>query len=531
MTMRTPTLLERTGGPLLLLLAAQAPAQTPTWSEDIACIVYSHCTPCHRDGGVGHFSLENYAQAFMYRFDIRDFSAQRLMPPWPPDPIATPLAHERVLSAAEIDLIAAWVNAGAPEGDPGLAPPVPVYAGGHVIQQPDVSVRMDEFVIPPSSNDLYRCFVLPVGLPLDRFITGLEVVPGNEEVVHHVLVYQDTSGQAQVLDAADPAPGYTSFGGVGVPSAKLVGLWVPGASPYFSPPNMGIKLLAGADLVIQVHYPAGSGFQLDSTRINLQLSTDPLLRNLAIDPVLEHTWTLTNGPLAIPPNVVKSFHNQYTVPIPATITGIGPHAHLLCTSMRSYAVLPNNDTLPLIDIPRWDFHWQGLYEFRRAIHLPAGTVLHGEATYDNTVNNPNNPNPTPQWVFLGEATTDEMMLFYFAWTLGVPADTNIVIDAATHPGHHLDCEPAFAVGVEGPAGSPLLRVGPSPAQDVLRISGLSGAARLRVVDPLGRLLFAAELQGVETSWVDVSRIPRGLCLLEIHRADGRQWLREKLVLE
>ncbi|MCB0795142.1 MAG: hypothetical protein KDB88_10425 [Flavobacteriales bacterium] len=488
----------------------------------------SHCTPCHHEGGAGHFSLMTYADAYPKRVDIRDYTQARAMPPWPPDPEYARHAHERVLTQEEIDIIAAWVNGNAPEGDPQNTPTPPVYDSEWVIDQPDISVIMEEYVIPSSSADLYRCFVMPSGNSVDRFITGLEVVPGNTEVVHHVLVYQDTTGAAQALDDADPQPGYTSFGGIGVSGARLVGLWVPGASPYFTPQGMGIKLFADADIVIQVHYPAGSDFQLDSTRVNLQLSTAPFIRNLAIDAVLDHVLTITDGPLIIPPDQVKTFHAQFTSPIPATITAIGPHAHLIAQSMKAFAVTPQNDTIPLIDIPQWDFRWQGLYEFQRPIYLPAGTTLYGEATYDNTAANPNNPNDPPDWVFLGEATTDEMMLFYFAYTLGFPGDTAIVVDTASHAAHHLDCEPAISLGLAEEAPGPAFELWPVPTQDALFISSPE-PGELHLIDQAGRTVRCVVVKG--SARVAVADLARGMYVAEFQLRNKPHVQRTKVLLE
>ncbi|MBX2978316.1 MAG: hypothetical protein KF905_03390 [Flavobacteriales bacterium] len=506
-----------------------AEAQTPTWHEDIACIVYTHCTPCHHDGGAGHFSLAGYQEANFWRNEMKAATQVRYMPPWPPDPNYRSMAHERVLTQQEIDLIAAWVDGGAPEGDPVNALPVPTYSDGWEIAEPDITAIMEDYVIPSSSSDNYRCFVLPINNPTDRYITGLEVVPGNTAMVHHVLVFQDNTGQAQILDQNEMGPGYTSFGGIGVPSAKLIGAWVPGSQAFYTPTGMGIKLLANADLVIQVHYPAtSSSVQVDSTRINLKLSPAPTLRNLSIDPVLNHVApTLQNGPLVIPPNEVRTFHSRYTVPVAVTITAIAPHAHLICTSMRSFAVLPAGDTIPLVDIPDWDFSWQGFYAFRRPIHLPPGTQVHGFATYTNTTTNPRNPNDPPQWVTLGEATTDEMMLFYFAYTPGTYADTLIVVDTSG-TAYYQDCTFGLATGVGEQVSPQRVEVWPSPASDVLHVRYDMPGAELRLVDALGRLKRAMRLDA------DVVRLPvgdlaRGLYVVELRH--GTNVERVKVVLE
>lgn len=511
----------------LCVLASSLHAQTPTWSEDIACIVYTHCAPCHREDGAGHFELTSYNDAYFWREEMSSATGSRFMPPWPPDPEYRSLAHERLLTQEEIDLIASWVDAGAPEGDPGNAPPPPTFSSAWVIDQPDLTAVMEDFVIPSSTADLYRCFVLPIDNPTDRFITDLEVVPGNSAMVHHVLVFQDTSGQAQVLDAEDIGPGYTSFGGIGVPGAKLIGIWVPGADPFQAPTGMGIKLMAGADIVIQLHYPATSStVEVDSTRVNMLFSTAPFTRNLAIDPVLDHLLTITDGPLVLAPNEVRTFHAQYTTTFPSTITAIGPHSHLLGKQMKAWAELPGGEVVPLIDIPDWDFRWQNLYSFRNPIHLPTGTTLYGEATYDNTANNPSDP---PNWVWLGEATTNEMMLFYFAWTIGFPSDANIVVDTASHTAHYLDCVPLMSVGIPSNPEVEAVVAWPVPARDVLVVEQATVGAELCLVAMNGQVVHREAAVG-PTHAMDVSALEPGMYVLEV-LARGRSPQRQKVMLE
>ena len=518
--------------PALLAFTAEAAAQAPTWADDVACIVYSHCTGCHRPGGIGgeHLDLTEYTTANAHRDDISAYVTYKAMPPWPPDENYRRLAHERTLSQDEIDIIAAWADADGPQGDLANAPTLPVYSSLAEITSPNATARMEDYVIPPSSGDLYRCFVLPVGNTEDNFIKRLEVIPGNREVVHHVLVYQDTTGQAQALDDADPAVGYTSFGGIGVNNASLVGIWVPGSPVLSTPQGMGIKLHAGADLVIQVHYPAGSEFQMDSTRVNLEYSFEPFTREIGILPALDHVYAIQDGPLIIPPNETRTFHSQFTTPIPTTITAVGPHAHLICTSMKAWATTPDNDSIPLVSIPEWDFHWQGMYEFRRPVYLPMGSVLHGEATYDNTSANEDNPNDPPQWVFLGEATTDEMMLFYFAYTFGFPSDTLIVVDDSEHADHHENCTTDFNIGLTESAASDLIGLAPVPATDRLTVTMRATGGAVVLIDHQGRALMTQRLvTGVND--MDVQHFARGMFIIEVRDARGGVLHRSPILLQ
>lgn len=408
-------------------------AQTiPTWADNVACILYTRCTSCHNPNGIAPVPFMTYPEAAAYALPIQNKVLNHVMPPWPPDRNFQTYAHERVLSQQEIDIIDQWVTNGAPQGNIANAPTPPVYASNAVITNPDVSVVMPTYSVPIQTNDLYRCFVMPSGTTVDKFISGIEVLPGNRNIVHHVLVYQDTTNACLTLDSLDPDPGYTSFGGPGSSSADLIGAWVPGATPYFFPAGMGTKLFNHANIIIQVHYPLGSTGQVDSTRVNLQFSSLPGIRNVRIDPILYHySPVLTNGPLFIPANTTQTFHEQYQVPIAITLLTAGPHMHLIGKQISTYAVTPNNDTIPFVKIDDWDFHWQGFYSFRKAMKIPALSMLHADALYDNTTNNPNNPNNPPQNVQLGEATTDEMMLVYFYWTPYLPGDENIVVDTVT----------------------------------------------------------------------------------------------------
>ncbi|HNO05747.1 MAG TPA: hypothetical protein PKK49_10675 [Flavobacteriales bacterium] len=516
-----------------LLPPLASAAQAPTWADDVACIVYSHCVSCHRVEGVAgeHLDLTTYQEAHGHRDDIVLYTGSRLMPPWPPDENYRSLAHERVLTQDEIDIIAAWATADGPQGNMANAPNLPVFSGAWEIADPDVSTRMADYDIPVSATDLYRCFVLPYNDAQAHFIKRLEVVPGNREAVHHVLVFQDTTGEAQGLDAADPGPGYTNFGGIGVNNAPLIGIWAPGSPALNVPDGMGIRMYPGADLVIQVHYPADDVPRLDSTRINLEFAEGQGIREIGIAPALDHLYTITDGPLIIPPNEVRTFHAQFTVPFPTTITAIGPHAHLICTSMKAFAVSPENDTIPLVDIPAWDFHWQGMYQFHHPILLPTGTVLHGEATYDNTPANENNPNDPPAWVTLGEATTNEMMLFYFAYTVpGFTTDTLIVVDDTPHTPHVENCVPDFNIGVNDNKTMADIRLVPVPATDRLKVTtGLNGAW-LRLIDVQGREVATTRLNAGENN-VDVSYLARGTLIAEVRDAQGMPVHRGTLILQ
>ncbi len=422
----------------LILFSLTSNAQNSTWANNISCILYSHCTSCHNPNGIAPFSLLTYTDALDNATQIKYQVENKKMPPFLADVSYQQYAHQKTLSQDEINRIVNWVNDGAPAGDTALALPAPSYSSGAVITNPDFTASIGTYNIPTLWNDEYRCFVISNPSANDEYITAMEVIPGNRAAVHHVLIYSDVSNVPVQLDNADPDPGYINFGGTGSSSSQLIGGFVPGSDPYYLPPNMGMFVPAGSRIIIQVHYPMSSSGFTDSTRVNFLFSSGAI-RTAYDAPVLDHLSTIVDGPLFIPANTVKTFHAQYTVPVGVSVLSIAPHAHLVCTSMTSYAVKPNGDTINFETIPHWDFHWQGAYYFQKPIHLPAGTVLYGEATYDNTTNNPENPNNPPQNVSLGESTTDEMMLFYFVYTFYQAGDENIVVDTSGHLPHYLSC--------------------------------------------------------------------------------------------
>jgi hypothetical protein len=199
------------------------------------------------------------------------------------------------------------------------------------------------------------------------------------------------------------------------------------------PSIFGRKIFPNSDLVMQIHYPAGSNGKLDSTKVRLYYNPNATAREIRIEPILYHyAPVLTDGPLSIPANTVKTFNEQFTIPVflKASVLSVAPHMHLIGEKIKVWGNKSNGDTIRFIDIPHWDFHWQGAYYFQKPVVVDGGTTLKATATYNNTAGNPHNPNNPPQTVSLGEATTDEMMLVYFAFTAYQAGDENIILDSS-----------------------------------------------------------------------------------------------------
>lgn len=463
-----------------------------TWSNDIACMIYSHCTDCHNPQGIAPFSLLEYEDVYNYRFAIESAITRGVMPPWPADPQYRHFQNENILTTEEIEIFKAWVTDNAPKGEINQAPPVPTFDSKAKITDPDLVLELPVYEVPPlSDKDLYRCFAFDIDLPQDAFITAFEVIPGNPSIVHHALIYESSSSRIDELDAADPDPGYVCFGGIGVADVTGLGGWVPGAEAQYFPDGMGLPLPAKTKIVVQVHYPEYGAGQIDSTKVLFKLSYDQK-RALGNAPILNHSnASLINGPLYIPANTVKTFENRFTVPVKATIFSITPHAHLICEAMKSYAVTPQGDTIKLIDIPKWDFDWQKTYEYRRPIVIPAGSVLHGVATYNNTSSNDHNPNVPPKDVSLGEATTDEMMLFYFTFSGYQSGDDDLIFEEDGHFHHYLDCEYGVLTSVAENEIEQFTLI-PNPANEAFTVHAIPEHSTLQIFDAIGVEIYKSD---------------------------------------
>lgn len=476
---------------LLLLISTffklQISAQSPTWADDIACIVYNKCTACHNPDGVGPFSLMSYNDAFIFRGSIKNATGEKSMPPWNAKSGLVEYVDDLSLTDQEIALIAEWVDSGAAQGDPASAPNAPVFEGTEEITNPDVVIQFPEYTSQAVEEDDYRCFVEPWPATQYQWVVGTEVVPGNTSIVHHNLFAWDPTNTAINLDAADPGPGYYCFGNNGSSSSNQIGGWVPGASASILPDGFGFQLPPGGNIIIQTHFPEGSVGQSDDTKINFQFSDQTNLRRIKGGAVLNHNNSLTNGPLFIPANTEKTFYAEATALEDMTVLSMTPHMHLIGVAIKAFAVTPTGDTLHLIDIPKWDFDWQYTYELKSPVIIPQGSIIYGEGSYDNTNNNSLNPSTPPVDVSLGEATTDEMFLVFFTWSTYQPGDESLYFEDSPDL---VDCG---VVSTIEPSIEKLVRVSPNPATNDVRLSyDGTFSGQVEIFDSSGKLVRKAE---------------------------------------
>ena len=471
---------------LSLICLPPLPAQdVVTYTKDISPIIYNNCTICHRPGEIGPFALTNFEEVRDEAYTILSVTRKGYMPPWMPDREFSKFKFlgERGLTNQEVETIAQWVEAGMPEGDPAIEAPLPKFAKGSALGNPDLTLRAGEpYKIKGSNEDEYRVFVLPTGLSEDRDLVGVEFRPGNRAILHHALLAFDTTGQARESDASDPLVGYEVFGGFGIPvspQAQLPG-YTPGAVPLRLPKGVGIKLPAGADILMQTHYAPWPVRASDQSGVNLFFAEEPVERYLKtrqlmpFDLVEEDTlqppelnllerlevvrelvdefgqngfggagnsgdvaerlgdgfggrlegWSL----FKLPPDEVSRFHGIWKVEEDISLISIYPHMHLLGKGWEIYAIDPEGNRENLLKIDSWDFNWQGDYPLPNYLKIDKGSTIHAIATYDNTAANPLNPRMPPQASGWGGKTTDEMYLLGFNYVDYREGDENTSLD-------------------------------------------------------------------------------------------------------
>ncbi len=392
--------------------SAEAKPIAPTFSREIAPILFTHCATCHRPGEVGPFPLLTYEDARKRAKTIVAAVEKRLMPPWKAAPGLVAYHDDPRLSDAQIALIKEWAATGAPEGNRAELPPLPKFTTGWSLGEPGLVLQADqEFTLDADGRDVYQCFVIPTKFTEDRYLSALEVRPSNRRVVHHVVAFTDTTGKGRERDAATPEPGYRTFGGPGVPGAQWLEGWAPGKSPRHLPADHGMFVPKGADIILQVHYNKTGKAETDLTKIGFYFVKGPVDKRVRI-----HTHAYPG--LNIPPgNAHYNVTNTYTVPAGVTVLAVWPHMHLIGRSMNVEATLPGGTKQPMVTVPDWNFNWQLGYHFKEPLKFPAGTKIQLTAQYDNSTNNPANPSHPPKAVRWGEQTTDEMCIAFYAYTV------------------------------------------------------------------------------------------------------------------
>jgi hypothetical protein len=419
------------GGSLSPMRAA--PADTVTFSEHIAPIVYNNCTTCHHPGESVPFTLMNYDDVKRRGKTIAAVTERRYMPPWHG---ASEMGHfrdERGLTDEQIRLIKTWVDNGMPSGDLDKAPKAPAYTDGWRLGPPDLVVKMERpFNVPASGSDVFRNFAIKLNLKETKWVKAIDFRP-SARVSHHALFFLDTSGEAIRLQSQERESGFTgmNFLAGGLAGGGLQGLlnrantsnpqdtgaqnlagglggWAVGGVPHPLPDGLARPLAAGSDLVLQMHFHPTGKAESEQATVGLYFADKPPVKTLAAVQMPPLFGAVAG--INLPPGA-KGFtiRDSFTVPVDIDVISMGAHAHYLATHFTMKATLPGSGTPKVLaSVPKWDFNWQERYTYREPIRLPKGTRLDVEIAYDNSAENPNNPTNPPKQVWWGQQSTDEM---------------------------------------------------------------------------------------------------------------------------
>ena len=428
-----------------------------TFAEHIAPIIHENCTPCHRLGQVGPFSLITYTDVRKRARTIKQVTSTKVMPPWPADRTYRSFVGERGLADDEIALIADWVANGAPIGDASKLPSEPIYSSRTDLGEPDLVIEMTEpYTIEGNNEDHFLMMKIPIELDRDTTISAIEFVPGNRELIHHMdadLVHYEPGAKTR-LDGGEHFVDNESHT---IPQAfKLLDIlnddgsepiisgsvsnYLPGVTGIRYPQNIGgWKVGKKSMLFIRgIHYGPTPMEQRDQSTFNIYF-TDKEPERPIREVVMGTMTTLIRGepiapvsePLIIPPGVIKRFTASLSVSRDLSLITINPHMHLLGKSFLAYAVDTLGDTIPLIKIPRWDFRWQYFYTFKNLLRIPKGSTIVCEGVFDNTTDNENNPFDPPQTITDSKQlmkTTEEMFQLLISYLVYKKGDENTTLD-------------------------------------------------------------------------------------------------------
>lgn len=396
-------------------LAAGAASSSISFNHDVLPILQKNCQVCHRPGEIGPMPLLTYENARPWAKAIKASVLSRQMPPWLADPQYGHFSNDRRLSDDNIHKLAAWVDAGAPEGDARDKPaPVQWTEGWNI--RPDLVLQMpDPYPIPPSGTLKYIYIVIPTGFSRDTWVTAAEIRPSARSVVHHIIAVVRPPGSLWMKDAkpfvpyiptseaeraSDPQSDPVNI------SYELLAGYSPGMQPQRFDMDHSAKLIpAGSDIVLQVHYtPNGKRTYEDQTRVGLELAKQIPQKRFMSAVAASNNWYIAPGD----PNAEG--HAKLTFGEPVELVFMQPHMHLRGKDMTIRLIYPTGESETVLSVPHYDFSWQIIYYLDKPRQLPKGTRVEVTAHWDNSGNNPSNPDPAAS-VTWGNQSTDEMLSF------------------------------------------------------------------------------------------------------------------------
>jgi hypothetical protein len=376
-------------------------AATPTFSKDVAPIIYKNCASCHRPGDIAPMSLLNYVQTRPWAKAIREQVATGQMPPWHATQAHGTFANDRRLSEKEKETLLRWVDGGAPQGNEKDLPPLPKFTDGWEIGKPDIVLTMPKaFDVPDSGEIAYQYIQVPTNFTEDKWVQAIELRPGNRKVVHHILLFcrePGSKGRPVPYSQVTPKMPQQRGGGPG----NLIATNAPGTNAMILPAGNALQIKAGAVLMFQMHYTTNGEAGKDQSSVGIIFAKQP--------PELEiRSNAFVNPMFAIPPGANNhAVDSAIEFSEDSHIRALIPHTHLRGKSWEYRMVYPDGRSESILSVPKYDFNWQTYYVFSKPLAAPKGARLEARAHFDNSTANPFNPDPkaTVRW---GDQTWEEM---------------------------------------------------------------------------------------------------------------------------
>jgi hypothetical protein len=393
---------------LFLGAAALMTADTvPTYTRDVAPILRANCETCHRAGEAAPMSLRTYREVRPYAAAIKEAVSLHKMPPWYADSHYGQFANDRSLSQHDIDTLVAWVKAGAPEGDPADLPKPASFTDGWSIRPPDTVLEMPApFNVPATGTVPYQYILVPGKFTQDTWVQMSEVRPGNRAVLHHIIAFVRPPGSKWLKGIQPGIPYVPPKEESDMSGAEFLVGYAPGMPADVLPDGRAKLVKAGSDVIFQMHYTPNGKATTDQSKIGLSLAKAPVTERVL-------TLAATTREFAIPPGAPDyQVESNFEFGSDTKIVSLMPHMHLRGKEFQFTAIYPTGETQTLLKVPNYSFSWQLVYYPKADIIMPKGTKLHCVAHYDNSANNPFNPDPTKE-VRYGDQSWEEMMFGFF----------------------------------------------------------------------------------------------------------------------
>ncbi len=374
-------------------------------------------------------SLMTYEETRPWAEAIREAVLTKRMPPWFADSDHRVFSNDRTLSADEVAVLTEWAATGAQEGDPETAPPAREFTQGWTIGEPDLVLDMGyDYDVPAKGEVPYTYFAAPTGFTHDRWVESIEVRPGSRSVVHHIVVSARAPSHKKFgsipvgepfvpekkVQEPKPDSGQGRLEGAST-NSEMIGVYVPGGIAYRTPKDHARLIPAGSELVFQMHYTATGAAATDRSMIGIRFADKPPKGRVI------NTF-ISNRNLTIPPGAPNHrVDASITIQQDVELLNFFPHMHLRGKAAQYEAIFPSGERQVLLSVPRYDFNWQLTYDLAQPITLPKGTQLVATSWYDNSPNNPHNPDPddTVHW---GDQTWEEMLAAFMDFAIPVDMD-------------------------------------------------------------------------------------------------------------